>query len=593
MKKHSMAIGKNYIYILIIITALSSCSNNKLIVGNNIVLHNQLQQTYQPQLANNYLAQAEESDDIEIKNNSLISSLDLMSNQANIKQAQEIYKEINKKQLNETQKIALKLISAKIKLVQKNNKEAKQILETIPTEEIPKQWQTVKNNLLVTTYNRLHELEFSLKTQATNKQIVSSETISSLRNYSSASLEKNMPYQIAARLAELEIINRKQHTSDDEVANDITRWLQRPEAKTIKDLVTINPVTKKHKTIAILLPLNGDFAKTSNNILNGFLAAYYAARSNDKIIIKDTSLSSFNEVLQTEIINNKIDLVIGPLEKNQTIRLTTENAPYIINLNKNSNIEGDSNKVITFSIASSEEVEQVVTDNINKGYFHSLVITTPAAIQQKISTKFSEKWQQMGGETTTLVLDKSSEFSSKIKSLFAIDKSESRAAEIEKIIDEKVKFTPVRRKDINMIFLAIPPQSARQIKPLLEYYFAGDIPVIATSNIYNTSSDTYQDQDLDKIIFCDSEWIVNNKSNTIASNTLKRLWPEDFYNQKRLYGMGIDVFNLSKNLYKLQTLKTSYLIGASGILALENNNITRKLIWAQFKNGKAKYLPNY
>ena len=102
-------------------------------------------------------------------------------------------------------------------------------------------------------------------------------------------------------------------------------------------------------------------------------------------------------------------------------------------------------------------------------------------IHQKIAKTFQESWESLGGTYAKTVLVDRSNFSQSLKESFSIDESENRATELEKLINQKFKFVPTRRNDIDAIFLATNPTDARQIKPILKYYFAGDIPVFSTS----------------------------------------------------------------------------------------------------------------
>ncbi len=52
-----------------------------------------------------------------------------------------------------------------------------------------------------------------------------------------------------------------------------------------------------------------------------------------------------------------------------------------------------------------------------------------------------------------------------------------------------------------MVFLLSYPSKARQIMPLLKYYYAGDVPVYATSSVYTGGVNVMKDRDLNGIIF--------------------------------------------------------------------------------------------
>ncbi len=63
-----------------------------------------------------------------------------------------------------------------------------------------------------------------------------------------------------------------------------------------------------------------------------------------------------------------------------------------------------------------------------------------------------------------------------IADLFQLRKSEGRAKSLQSTVGTDVAAQPSRRQDIEFIFLAVTPQLAQQIKPTLNFQYAGDVP---------------------------------------------------------------------------------------------------------------------
>jgi outer membrane PBP1 activator LpoA protein len=58
----------------------------------------------------------------------------------------------------------------------------------------------------------------------------------------------------------------------------------------------------------------------------------------------------------------------------------------------------------------------------------------------------------------------------------------------------------------------------------------------------------------------------------------------------RLFALGIDAYHLVYNLDYLKNNDYAFYDGQTGNIQLDGNNrITRKLLWARFKKGKAVY----
>ena len=133
-----------------------------------------------------------------------------------------------------------------------------------------------------------------------------------------------------------------------------------------------------------------------------------------------------------------------------------------------------------------------------------------------------------------------------------------------------------------MIFLLSYPSMARQIMPLLNYYYADDVPVYATSSVYAGSENSMKDRDLDGIIFCDMPWVFRHQMGS-------RNWPEQFNSYNRLYALGLDSYALSNQLNQLLLFPALGVSDNSGVLYLsEHQKIARILVFGQFKQGLAQ-----
>ena len=148
---------------------------------------------------------------------------------------------------------------------------------------------------------------------------------------------------------------------------------------------------------------------------------------------------------------------------------------------------------------------------------------------------------------------------------------------------EKIQATPQRRQDADMVFLVASPRLARQIRPLLKFYYANDLPVYATAYVYSGTPNPLRDRDLDGIIFCDVPWLF---ANSPARQQMQSLWPSTQNNQIRFYALGMDAYNITNRLPQVTGMR-----GATGTLYMNDHGvILRELQWATFKNGKPKPL---
>ena len=141
------------------------------------------------------------------------------------------------------------------------------------------------------------------------------------------------------------------------------------------------------------------------------------------------------------------------------------------------------------------------------------------------------------------------------------------------------------RQDMDVIFLIASPTQARVIKPLFKYYFAGDVPIYATSMIYGGDAQPALNDDLDGIKFCDMPWLIDNSGSWAQQrNQVAQTYSNT---QLRLYAFGMDAFRITQQLSKLGSSPSQGISGATGQLYVDQQRIHRQLQWAQFQNGQA------
>lgn len=139
-----------------------------------------------------------------------------------------------------------------------------------------------------------------------------------------------------------------------------------------------------------------------------------------------------------------------------------------------------------------------------------------------------------------------------------------------------------------MIFLLAKPDQARSIKPLLNYHYAGDLPIYATSRVYSGYEDSKKDNDINGVKFTDIPWVLS------SGFKLKQQVNQTLDNSKlyqRMYALGVDSYQLHPRLKQLQHIPNSRVYGQTGTLKLNaSNQIERTLLLAQFAGGRPKVI---
>lgn len=344
--------------------------------------------------------------------------------------------------------------------------------------------------------------------------------------------------------------------------------------------------------IALLLPLHGRLEGPGKAIRDGFMAAYYqAAKQNKHLTIRvyDTTQSQNMKSLYQQAVSNGADLVIGPLNKENAQQLADSAKFSVPTLLLNYvNDRAPATNLYQFGLSPQDEARQAANKAWRDGHRDAIVIAPEGDWGQSIATAFAQRWQQLGGKVVAkFPYQGKQDLAASIKQLMNVDQSNSREQHLQSVLAKKVKFIPRRRQDADMIFLAAVPNNARQIKPMLSFYYASNIPIYATSLIYSGIPSARTDRDLNGIIFCDMPWVFKNGGQVQKNHqTLARLWPQQLNRYTRLYAFGMDAFKLSNQLGRMTLLPEFGLASATGTLYLNpQRKILRELQWAQIKAG--------
>ena len=131
------------------------------------------------------------------------------------------------------------------------------------------------------------------------------------------------------------------------------------------------------------------------------------------------------------------------------------------------------------------------------------------------------------------------------------------------------------------------PRQARTLRPLLQFFYASELPVYATSHAYSGNPSPVADQDLEGLLFADMPWVLlDNTPQQILRGTLAGQSPASFAQYKRLYALGVDAYHLLAQLDRLRGSPEEHFEGDTGSLTLDAaNRIHRHLVWARFVNG--------
>ncbi|MDQ8039795.1 MAG: penicillin-binding protein activator [Rickettsiella sp.] len=324
------------------------------------------------------------------------------------------------------------------------------------------------------------------------------------------------------------------------------------------------------KIIALLVPLQGQLGPIGQAIKQGFLTAAQENGSNAQIIIIDTTKEPTIQAAYNKALAQKAQFVVGPLLKPQVQVLAgLELSTPVLALNYlNSDISTPA-ELYQFGLSPLDEAQELTTKAWQSGRRSALIMTSSWGSQ--IAQTFADEWKNLGGHV--------------VERLTLSQNSSALTGQIRRFL----QFKPPHeiRTDFDVIFLASDPKTARQVKPLLKFYFAGDIPVYATASIYSGRPNSRLDNDLNGIIFCSTPWSLGRGAgapNRLLYEKLQAANSLEFFRHYRsYYALGVDALHIAQQLSSLAN--SQILAGATGQLSLKQHRIVRQMPCAQFRRG--------
>ena len=369
---------------------------------------------------------------------------------------------------------------------------------------------------------------------------------------------------------------------------------QLPQALTkLKELAS-QPLTK----IALLLPQEGPLAGVARALRDGFMAAHFQAQQAGQpapaVQVFDSSRIGSLDDFYNQAQAAGVQLVIGPLEKPLVKQLAAKPQLPITTLALNYADAGQKAppQLFQFGLAAEDEAREVARRARADGMVRAVALVPSGEWGDRVLAAFRQDWEGNGG--TLLAAERIAQpvaLAQQIADLFQLRQSEGRAKSLQSTVGGSIAAQPSRRQDIDFIFLASTPQQAQQIKPTLNFQYAGDVPVYATSNLYSASGDINQYNDMNGIRFCETPWLLDT-SNSLRQQVVQQ-WPQAAGSLGRLYAMGVDAYSLAPRLGQLKALPDNRVQGLSGSLSINaNQRIERQLPWAEFAGGQVKRLPD-
>lgn len=557
----------------------------------------------------------------------MIKAANLLLEQNKIKEAKRVLRNINVAALDAQTRAELILSLSSIALLENNPQQAEELLTTDSMGML-----SVSSQLPPQQLNRVSLLRAQVWEQNQNFLAAARERIFVAPMLDDAQMADhnhqliwddimNVPEETLQQLSgtvavediqgwlELGWIYKGLQDDLDQQVEALNHWIQQhpthPAAIKLPETLRIvqELSTNRPTEIAVLLPMQGKYRLAAEALLNGFMAAHYATLQGNPefgnaITIRtyDThDVSQFSDLYQ-KAVNEGADIIIGPLQKENLRSLLSSNAPLpvpTIAMNQEMGTTEFPPNLYQFGLSPEDDAAEVARYAQQFQFKRAAVLYQDNPWWSRAYAAFTREWMthQEHAIPSAASFEDQSKMANAIKEMLLVHQSEQRAQQLQRITGKSMEFQPRRRQDLDFIFLIASPEQARQIRPLLDFYYAQGIPVLAGSQIYGGQPAPQNDRDLNGIKFCDIPWLLE-KPGSIHS-AITTAWPKADHRYFRFNAMGVDAYRLQSRLQLLAQIPDAGLFGATGNLTInpEDNRIHRELSWAVFKGGSPQLLP--
>ncbi|UTW45167.1 penicillin-binding protein activator [bacterium SCSIO 12696] len=373
-------------------------------------------------------------------------------------------------------------------------------------------------------------------------------------------------------------------------------WAWHPGAlyppASLNDIRTI--ANRLPQKLALLLPMSGskELADAGNTIRDGFMAAYYEvlAKGNTPpaIHVYDTSADPDIQALYRQAIDDGAEMVIGPLTKNNVAQLNQMGelpVPTLSLTYLQDPLAVGAGGLVQFGLSASSEARQAADRAWLEGHRRALAIVPNTPLGERTLAAFQEQWQSHGGELVEILNYRRGQvdFKEAVKNALLINQSQQRTNRLANVLGKRLKSEPLhRRDDLDMVFLFSFPEEGRQIKPMLDFFHADNLPVYATSQIYDGKPQASKNRDLDDVRFSIMPWALPG---TIAESRIPKA---NFV--ANFFALGQDAYRIHQAILQMQLLPETQLFGSTGNLSLNvaTQQVERRQPWAEFRAGKVR-----
>jgi uncharacterized protein len=344
--------------------------------------------------------------------------------------------------------------------------------------------------------------------------------------------------------------------------------------------------------IGLVLPLSGRQQAAGMAVRDGFLAALLQQESSKRPVVNVYDSAELGAATAyRRAIADGAQFVVGPLTKDEVtaVAASGETAVLTLALNQLADEVASPPMLFQFALDPEEEARQVAQRVAADGRMRGLLLLPNNEWGQRVFRAFDTELKTLGGTIAGMRFydPTARDYSQPIMQLLLIDESRARANALSTTLGTRLEFEPRRRGDAQFVFVGAQPVQGRSLRPALRFHLAEDLPVYATSDIFEP--DVQANDDLEGVIFPDMPWVISPDAvSTELRTALSKHWPVRARGRGRLYAFGFDAYRIVPLLKAGQFGSAHAIPGMTGLLSVdEKGRVRRELDWARVSDGQA------
>lgn len=343
--------------------------------------------------------------------------------------------------------------------------------------------------------------------------------------------------------------------------------------------------------IGLILPLSGRQQGAGVAVRDGFLAALLQQDQSKRPVVNvyDSAEMGATTAYRRAVADGA-QFIVGPLTKDDVTAIATSGEASVLTLALNQTGDEVSvpSTVFQFALDPEDEARQVAQRVASDGRMRGLLLLPNNDWGRRVFKAFDTELKTLGGTIAAMRFydPEARDYSTPITQLLLIDESRQRANSLSATIGTHLEFEPRRRGDAQFVFVGAQPVQGRSLRPALRFHLTDDLPVYATSDIFEPDAEA--NSDLEGVIFPDMPWVISPDAvSTQLRTALTKHWPARARGRGRLYAFGFDSYRLVPLLKAGRFGNEHSVPGMTGLLSVDSKGrVRRELDWAHVAGGK-------